>query len=133
MILAGDIGVGLEGLRWAEERFPDRLVINVPGNHEFYRHDLTLIDELKEQPAEHIHVLNDDQVVISGVQFLGSVLWTDFTLFGEAGGFFAMQQARQHMTDFSIIQNNGKRFARGCQPAALNQPGLAGGYAGGSL
>ena len=49
VILAGDIGVGLEGLRWAEDWFPDRPVIYVPGNHEFYHHDLVLIDELKAQ------------------------------------------------------------------------------------
>ncbi len=110
VILAGDIGVGVEGLRWAKERFPDRSVIYVPGNHEFYHHDLALIDELKAQSLEHIHVLNDGQVVIDGVRFLGSVLWTDFCLFGEADKFFAMQQARQQMTDFSIIQNGGRRF-----------------------
>ena len=110
VVLAGDIGVGVGGLRWASERFPDRPVIYVPGNHEFYHHDIALIDELKAQAADHIHVLNDDQVVIDGVRFLGSILWTDFALFGEADKFFAMQQARQQMTDFSIIQNNGQRF-----------------------
>ena len=110
VILAGDIGVGLEGLRWAEERFPDRPVIYVPGNHEFYHHDLSLLEELKAQAPELIHVLNDNQVDIDGVRFLGSTLWTDFALFGEADKFFAMQQARQQMTDFSIIQNNGQRF-----------------------
>jgi hypothetical protein len=110
VILAGDIGVGVEGLRWAEERFPDRPMIYVPGNHEFYHHDLSLIEELKEQAPEHIHVLNDDQVTIDGVRFLGSVLWTDFGLFGEADRLFAMQQVRQQMTDFSIIRNGGQRF-----------------------
>ena len=110
VVLAGDIGVCVGGLRWASERFPDRPVIYVPGNHEFYHHDIALIDELKAQAADHIHVLNDDQVVIDGVRFLGSILWTDFALFGEADKFFAMQQARQQMTDFSIIQNNGQRF-----------------------
>jgi hypothetical protein len=49
-------------------------------------------------------------VVIDGVRFLGSILWTDFGLFGEAEKFFAMQQARQRMTDFSIIQNHGRCF-----------------------
>ena len=82
----------------------------MPGNHEFYHHDIALIDELKAQAPDHIHVLNDDQVVIDGVRFLGSILWTDFALFGEADRFFAMQQARQQMTDFSIIENNGQRF-----------------------
>lgn len=110
VILAGDIGVGTGGLRWAEKRFPDRPVIYVLGNHEFYHHDIALIEELKAQTPDHIHVLNDDQVVIDGVRFLGSILWTDFALFGEADKFFAMQAAWQRMTDFSIIQNNGQRF-----------------------
>jgi len=110
VVLAGDIGVGMDGLRWTEARFPDRSVIYVPGNHEFYHHDLTLIGDLKAQSLDNIHVLNNNRVVIDGVRFLGSILWTDFALFGEADRFFAMQQARQHMTDFSIIQNGGQRF-----------------------
>jgi len=110
VILAGDIGVGVKGLRWAEIRFPDKPVIYVPGNHEFYQHDIALIDELKAEAPDNIHVLNDDQIVIDGVRFLGSILWTDFALFGEADKFFAMQQARQRMTDYAIIQNHGQCF-----------------------
>lgn len=110
IVLAGDIGVGMKGLHWIENRFPDRPVIYVPGNHEFYHHDIALMDEMKAQAPDNIHVLNDDQVVIHGVRYLGSVLWTDFALFGEADKFFAMQQARQQMTDFSIIQNDCQRF-----------------------
>lgn len=110
IVLAGDVGVGMEGLDWVEEQFPDRPVIYVPGNHEFYHHDIALMDEMKAQAPDNIHVLNDDQVVIDGVRYLGSILWTDFALFGEADKFFAMQQARQQMTDFSIIKNDGQRF-----------------------
>ncbi len=110
VILAGDIGVGRRGLHWVEKRFPDRSVIYVPGNHEFYRHDITLIDELKAQAPDPIHVLNDNQVIIDDVRFLGCILWTDFALFGAANKFFAMQAGRQQMTDFSIIQNHGQPF-----------------------
>jgi len=110
IVLAGDVGVGMGGLRWVEDQFPDRPVIYVPGNHEFYHHDIALMDEMKAQAPDKIHVLNDDQVVIDGVRYLGSVLWTDFALFGEADKFFAMQQARQQMTDFSIIQNDDQSF-----------------------
>ena len=60
IILAGDIGVGMGGLHWAEKRFPDRPVIYVPGNHEFYHHDIALIDELKAQAPDNVHVLNDE-------------------------------------------------------------------------
>ncbi len=110
VVLAGDIGVGMEGLHWAQARFPDRPVIYVPGNHEFYHHDIDLTDKLKTRAPDHIHVLDNDQVIIDGVRFLGSILWTDFALFGEADKFFAMQHARQWMTDFAIIRNIGQQF-----------------------
>ena len=110
VILAGDIGVGMDGLRWAKVKFPDRTVIYVPGNHEFYYHDIALIDQLKAEAPDHIHVLDNDQVIINGVRFLGGILWTDFALFGESEKLFSMQHARQWMTDFAIIQNNGRRF-----------------------
>ena len=42
VVLAGDIGVGMDGLRWAKARFSDTPVIYVPGNHEFYHHDIAL-------------------------------------------------------------------------------------------
>ncbi len=110
IVLAGDIGVGVDGLRWAESHFPDKPVIYVPGNHEFYHHDITLIDELKSSASHNIYVLNDDAVDIEGVRFLGSVLWTDFALFGEVDKYFSVQRARQGMNDFSLILNSGERF-----------------------
>jgi hypothetical protein len=85
-------------------------VIYVPGNHEFYYHDLSLIEDLKARAPGHIHVLNDDQVIIDGVRFLGSILWTDFALFGEGERFYAMKAAEKWMTDFSIIRNDGRKF-----------------------
>ncbi|MEA2078417.1 MAG: metallophosphoesterase family protein [Pseudomonadota bacterium] len=110
IVLAGDIGVGLEGLYWAESCFPDQPVIYVPGNHEYYHHDITLTDELKHCAPQHIHVLNDDPLEIDGVRFLGSVLWTDFALFGEVDRSFSMQRAGRGMNDFALIQCNGAPF-----------------------
>jgi Icc-related predicted phosphoesterase len=112
VILAGDIGVGSGGLDWAAERFPDRPVIYVPGNHEFYHHDIALIGELKSRAPAHVHVLNDDQILVDGVRFLGCILWTDFALFGEAETFAAMQTASQRMNDYFLIRNRG----RDCTP-----------------
>lgn len=39
IVLAGDIGVGFNGLEWIEQQCVEKPVIYVPGNHEFYRHD----------------------------------------------------------------------------------------------
>ncbi|MEE8428449.1 MAG: metallophosphoesterase [Gammaproteobacteria bacterium] len=110
-VLAGDIGVGKEGLDWAKEHFLDKPVIYVPGNHEFYHHDITLIDELKTGAPDNIHVLNNDMIEIDGVRFLGSVLWTDFALFGETEKWFSVQRAQWGMNDFAIIRNNGRLFS----------------------
>lgn len=41
VVLAGDIGVGVHGLRWAQRAFADRQVIYVLGNHEYYDHSFT--------------------------------------------------------------------------------------------
>ena len=110
VVLAGDIGVGLQGLHWAQERFPDRPVIYVPGNHEYYRYSTELIDALRANAVQNMHVLNDEQVVIDGVRFLGSTLWTDFALFGEARKVPAMLEAQYSMTDFAVIGHEGRSF-----------------------
>ena len=110
VVLAGDIGVGLEGLHWAQKQFSDRPVIYVPGNHEYYRHNTDLIDDLKAGALQNMHVLNDDQVVIDGVRFLGSTLWTDFALQGPENQVPAMLEAQQYMTDFAIIGHEDRGF-----------------------
>lgn len=110
VVLAGDIGVGLGALAWIERCFPDRPVIYVPGNHEYYRHDLALIDALKRNVPDHVHVLDNNAIEIDGVRFLGSTLWTDFLLFGITDQFFSIKQARSCMADFDLIRFNGERF-----------------------
>lgn len=110
VILAGDIGVGLCGIKWAAEYFPSAPVIYVPGNHEYYGHDITLIEGLVAQSAANIQVLNDDKAVIDGIRFLGSTLWTDFQLFGEGNARVSCQHATQWLTDFKVIKYRGCAF-----------------------
>lgn len=110
IVLAGDIGVGPGGLEWAAARLPDVPVIYVPGNHEYYNHDLRLSDELKADAPDNIHVLNDEQAVVDDVRFIGCVMWTDFELFGQGEKFFSMQRARRAIEDFSSIRNGDHLF-----------------------
>jgi len=110
VILAGDIGVGLGGIEWAARQFPDVPVIYVPGNHEYYGHDIALTDELIRKSAENIHVLNNDEIVLNGVRFLGSTLWTDFKLHGEGEAWFARQRAKRSIEDFASIKHGGLTF-----------------------
>ncbi len=110
VILAGDISVGLDGLAWVAAAFPDLPVIYVPGNHEFYHHDLDLLAAMKVQAPDHVHVLDNDVIEIGGVRFLGAILWTDFCLFGETERYFCLQHANRAMNDFNVIRHHGRRF-----------------------
>ena len=82
VILAGDIGVGLDGIEWVARRFPKASVVYVPGNHEFYGHDIGLTDQLKAAAPADIHILNNDKLELDDIRFLGCTLWTDFKLHG---------------------------------------------------
>jgi Icc-related predicted phosphoesterase len=115
VILAGDIGVGLDGIQWAASQFPKVPVIYVPGNHEYYDHDIALIDELVKHSPPNIHVLNNDKIVLNGVRFLGSTLWTDFKLYGEGAAWFSRQRAKRSIEDFaSIWKISLKSITRNC-------------------
>lgn len=110
IVLAGDIGVGTGGLDWLSRQRRGSPIIYVPGNHEFYHHDLFLIDELRSRAPLDVHVLDNEAVVLGKVRFLGSTLWTDFKLFGEMGKWFSIQRAKQCMNDFAIVSLKGRRF-----------------------
>jgi len=110
VVLAGDIGVGLAGVEWAARRFSEVPVIYVPGNHEFYDHDIGLTNELKVAAPANIHVLNNDKLELDGIRFLASTLWTDFKLHGEGEAWFARQRAKRLIEDFTSIRNGARRF-----------------------
>ncbi len=114
VILAGDIGVGLGGIEWVARQFSSVPVIYVPGNHEFYGHDIGLTEQLKKAASADIHILNNDTLELEGVRFLGCTLWTDFNLYGEGEAWFARQRAKRLIEDFASIQNGGRRFTPEC-------------------
>src|SRR5690554_3685776 len=104
IVLAGDIHIGDKGVLWALETFPDRPVIYVLGNHEFYTHKYPgLITKLKSlAQGTNVHVLEKDSVKIDGVAFHGCTLWTDFALFGDPR--IAGYECQQVMRDFKKIR-----------------------------
>ena len=110
VVLAGDIGNGLEGVEWAADQFPDVPVIYVPGNHEYYEHDISLLEDLINRSAPNVHVLNDASIEVNGVRFLGSTLWTDFRLYGDAQECSSRQVAARSIKDFVLIKNYGRTF-----------------------
>jgi predicted phosphodiesterase len=106
VVLAGDVDDGTKGLRWAREAFPDKPVVYVAGNHEFYDgHWTAHVDAMRKAAREHdIEFLEADTVDLGGVRFLGCSLWTDFELFGPHKKAMAQHRARLDMSDYGYIK-----------------------------
>ena len=104
VILAGDIHVKDKGLTWAQEKFSDKPVIYVLGNHEYYGKALPRhLEKLKELAAgTNVQILENESVEIDGVTFLCCTLWTDFELLGDPR--IAGYVATQVMTDYKKIR-----------------------------
>jgi predicted phosphodiesterase len=102
IVLAGDIGEGTQGLEWARRRFADdKDIVYVAGNHEYYDSDLSMMADMKRKAHElGIHLLDNDAVVIKGVRFLGTTLWTDFNRYCR----LSVTKAEQMMRDYEYIR-----------------------------
>lgn len=116
VLLAGDIHTGTNGLEWAARTFPNTTVLYLPGNHEYYEQDLlSLYPELEATAARlGIHFLDNKEVVIGNVRFLGSSLWTDFDLKGARE--YAMQAATDGMNDYRQIRHGNRTLLPSCKP-----------------
>lgn len=122
VILAGDIHLGRDGARWAQEQFPGLPVIYVLGNHEFYRHALPDLTGalLRETEGSNIHVLERKALELQGWTILGCTLWTNFRLQDDQAA--SMEAAERMMSDYSLIQNSAeKRLLRAEDTAKLHR------------
>ncbi len=105
VILAGDIARPREAIAWAARL--GKPVVYVAGNHEFYDSSIAAATrELRELcRGTDIRFLEQDEVVIQGVRFLGTTLWTDFMLFDDASTRdAAITAAKSYMRDFQVIR-----------------------------
>ena len=108
VVLAGDIGVGVRGVSWASQSFPDSAIVYVAGNHEYYGGAIPrTTDKMRAQAeARGIYLLERDTIVVAGVRFVGTTLWTDFTLFGAEQRHLCCNFAQESMTDFRRIRRS---------------------------
>lgn len=109
IVLAGDIHSGTRGLDALARCGAGHLY--VAGNHEYYHHDVELLDlELAQKAnALGLHFLQRRSVEINGVRFLGTTLWTDFSI--QAGWRWGSQLVAQaFIPDFRLIRFRGRRF-----------------------
>jgi Icc-related predicted phosphoesterase len=105
VILAGDIHLKLNGVRWIRHQFPDTPVIYPAGNHEYYGDKLPgLLEKIRaEATGTNIHVLENESIDLGGFRFFGATLWTDMKLHGDPyiGSLEALQ-----MNDYKRIRRS---------------------------
>jgi hypothetical protein len=119
VVLAGDIGKKTDGIYWARSAFPEKEVVYVPGNHEYYgTQRLETLAAMRNAALEcGIHFLDDNDVVIkpaaaqNSVRFLGCTLWTDFRFFGDEMKQQAMLAGQNGLNDFRLIREGSGHFS----------------------
>lgn len=119
VVLAGDISVRSRGVTWANETFKCE-VIYVCGNHEFYKShiDRELI-KMRRTAEAHVHVLDNQSLIIGDTRFLVATGWTDFTSTGDYQA--AMRDCAEWMNDFRRIRiGDGYRKVRPVDLIARN-------------
>jgi predicted phosphodiesterase len=109
LVLAGDIGNGLAGILYAAQyKKYYKHVIYVAGNHEFYGHHLSQMSIELAKFAEQYGIifLDNSNVKIDGISFIGATLWTDFQLYSEKPEHIAyfMNKGAASLNDFSQIR-----------------------------
>jgi len=104
VILAGDIGVASAGIDWAKGHF-DIPVLYVPGNHEYHDPSYTMIEIITamEQASKgsNVILMNNKVMVIEGVRFIGTTLWSDLNkiesvLYCDADRIITEYEINQH-------------------------------------
>lgn len=105
IVLAGDIHEGVQGIAWARKTFPEKAIVYVAGNHEFYRQSWDrLADEMRSEAGRHeIHFLENEEVTTAGVRFLGATLWTDFEFFGAETKQAAMDEIQASAWEYRKV------------------------------
>ncbi len=117
VVLAGDMHVGADAIPWARDAFPGTPVVYVPGNHEFYHHDLpSMLETLRGEAAatDNVRLLENNEAVFEFgercVRVLGCALWTDFAIDGEENRPAAEALMSGRLNDFRLIGMGGRVF-----------------------
>ena len=110
LVLAGDIHRSTEAVAaFADWPTP---IIYVIGNHESFSADWEKSRAALRAACAgtNIHLLDNGKLEFSGVRFIGSTLWTDFS--GQRGTdqAFAMKEAARLMGDYQHIQTGDGRL-----------------------
>lgn len=108
IVLVGDIWSGARGIYWARSAWPQHEIVYVAGNHEFYGQVMSqVLSELRLAADETgVYFLENDEVVIQDVRFLGGTLWTDTKLFGSKYTQSTVWENVARLNDFRLIRTS---------------------------
>lgn len=146
IVLAGDIGNNTRGLQFALElvRTHKKHVLYTLGNHELFGQSLNrfgakLANKLDAEQKDlkegdpmnassrmsgpddpRVHLLENNELILFGVRFLGTTLWTDFQLFGADKASQCQSVAAKGMNDYVRIKltsgEGEQQRRRPCRP-----------------
>ena len=110
---SGDVSNdAVQSLEWLRFTFPDKRIVFVLGNHEYYGHSMAEAEYVAREigRALSIDVLINDTVEIEGVKFIGTTLWSNFALYPFSGEVIeSMRQCERWINDFDRIAVNPDR------------------------
>lgn len=111
IVLAGDISTGTLGVEWARDWARGRPVIYLAGNHEYYGHAFPeAIAALRDAARDtSVHVLENDELVLDGVRFLGATMWSDFDFDGADRRQISMRVCGRVVRDYQEIEYGPER------------------------
>lgn len=115
LVIAGDLATEKDLIYYFFERVSpkDIPIIYVLGNHEFEYQDIdTYVIELKKLLSDfpNVHILDNESIVLDGIKFIGTTLWSNFELDGLDLKKEAMIWSEENIVDFHHIykKENGK-------------------------
>lgn len=139
-VIAGDVKQGaISAMEWIRYDLGfTGPVVYVLGNHEFYGSSLERECALARDYAavSGIHLLDDGEVVIDGVRFVGSTLWSDFDVFARGDQRTReehMAVAQAWINDFKLISERDFSFERFTPRIARAQHQASRAYLDGAL
>lgn len=113
VVVAGDVSAPVsKSMHWLNENvaMKGHEVVYVAGNHEHYGQcyeDSMESGYVAREKYPNVHFLENSQVVIGGVRFLGASMWTDFDLHGNVPA--AIRAATLGMNDYRHIHSKDER------------------------
>lgn len=128
LVAAGDIGPVEQAVSWLASR--GKPVVYVLGNHEFWGGEYADVLPAARAAAKgtRVHILEKSAVVIQGVRFLGTTLWTDYGSWDPS----LVQEAIWRMRDYTRIsarqwydvKANLTWFRRHCLGVGMNRQAI---------